>query len=481
MSSAGAKILIRIGLIVIGMAIGLALGYGYGITRASSTTADDPDSHVDDAHDHEEPGHAHPHPGDDHEDEAEEDVLVLSAAAAENLELKIGPAEVSDHFRELLIPGRVKERAGRSDLSITAPVGGVVSEVLVVPGQSIQLDTPLFLLRVTDEELTAAQLKLLENVTRQNVVQRELKRLEPLTDSGVVLGKRRRELAYEIDQLAAEQENRLQELTLRGLSERQVERIVTESKLLREVIITAENQFSGEHAALSADDSYLVESLSISAGAAVKRGELLCDLADHRTLLIEGQAFETDLESLLKLKANDWGITAEFGHQQHGDHSHQYAETGLRISHLSSRVDPATQTFLFYLPITNIVVDETSNENGDRFKTWRFFPGQQVHLRVPVEKWDEQFKIPLDAVVQDGAEWFVYRQHLHGTPVSGEPLEFEPVAVRVLYRDDRFVILSPHGQLRPDEPIAQNNAYQLHQAFKMRSTAGVASHHGHEH
>ena len=481
MSSVGAKILIRTGLVAIGMAIGLALGYGYGITRASSSAEDSSASHAtDDTNGQEDPGHAHPHP-DDQPEATHEDVLMLSVEAAENLELEIGPAEISDHFRELLIPGRVRERTGKSDLAIAAPVGGVVSEVLVVPGQSIELDTPLFLLRVTDEQLTDAQLKLLENVTRQDVIQRELKRLEPLTDSGFLTGRRRRELAYELDQLAAQQENRIQELTLRGLSDRQVKQILTESKLLRELTITARNQFSGEHVALNEGDSYLVESLSISAGAAVLRGDSLCDLADHRTLLIEGQAFETDLQSLLKLKANDWGITAEFGHQQHGDHSHQHAETGLRISHLSSRVDPATQTFLFYVPITNTIVDETSTDDGQRFQTWQFFPGQQVHLRVPVEKWDQQFTVPLEAVVQDGAEWFVYRQHLHGPPTPGEPVEFEPVEVRVLYRDDRHVILSPHGQLRPNELIAQNNAYQLHQAFKMRATGGAASHHGHEH
>lgn len=513
MSNTGAKILLRLGLIVAGLAVGLAIGYGYGFTRGStSPVAADADTHAghvphenhaghDHAghnhaahghahdtdthagHSHQDDAHGHPHATGDHgESDHEDEVLVLSAEAVGNLELVTGPAKISDHFRELLIPGRVVETPGKSDVSVAAPTGGVISKVMVTPGQSIQPDTELFALRVTDEELTSAQLKLLEIVARQKVVRRELKRLEPLSESGIVTGKRSRELAYECDQLAADKNNRVQELTMRGMSESDIENIVSDAAMLQTVTITAKDLFNGDEPASPSDSPLTLESLNVSAGDSVKRGDLLCRMADHQALQIEGQAFETDLESLLTMKQNGWTITAEFGHKQHGDHSHKHAESDLKISHISGRVDPSTQTFLFYIPITNSVVDETTNENGKRYQAWRFVPGQQVHLRVPVEMWDKQFKVPLDAVVQDGAEWFVYRQHLHGAPKSGEPIEVEPVPVRVLYRDDRFAILSPHDQLRPNELIAQNNAYQLHQAFKMKSSGGGGhSHHGHEH
>ena len=277
--------------------------------------------------------------------------------------------------------------------------------MIATPGQSIQADTPLFDLRVTDEELTNAQLKLLEIVARQKVVQREIKRLAPLTESGIVSGKRRRELAYECDQLTADKNNRVQELTLRGLSESEIEKIISDAEMLQTVTITAKDFFNDDESASPSDNTMTLESLNVSAGDSVKRGDLLCRMADHQALRIEGQAFETDVESLLKLKQNDWGITAEFGHKQHGDHSHKHAESDLKISYISGRVDPETQTFLFYLPIENTVVDESTNENGQRYQTWQYVPGQQVHLRIPVEMWDKQFKVPLDAVVQDGAEW----------------------------------------------------------------------------
>ena len=148
MSSTGAKILIRLGLIVAGLVIGLALGYGYGTMR--TTTATSSDGHETDGHatHGSHAGHDHPHSGGSQHDEShahgpdshgpdshgdhsaddhEDSVLVLSAEAAENLQLVTGPAEISDHFRELLIPGRVVETPGKSDVSVTAPTGGVVS------------------------------------------------------------------------------------------------------------------------------------------------------------------------------------------------------------------------------------------------------------------------------------------------------------------------------------------------------------------
>ena len=492
MSSTGANILFRLGLIVAGLTVGLAIGYGYGFTRAAASTNYDSHDHEDHQKNH-APSHAHTeddheHPHDAAEDthavkEHEEDVLLLSPEAVENLELTIGPATISDYTRDLLIPGRVAETPGRSDISVAAPVGGVVTDVMVTPGQAVLPDTVLFALRVTDEELINAQLKLLEIVARQNVIQRELRRLKPLTDNGIVTGKRSRELAYESDQLAADKNNRFQELKMRGMSPSEVESIVSHSTMLQRITITSRELANITKVANDISNSHTltVESLNVSPGDSVKRGDLLCRLADHQALQIEGQAFETDIEALLKLKENGWGITAEFGHKQQRDHSHRHAETGLTISHINSRVDPETQTFRFYVPIKNTVIEETTTDSGQRYQTWRFLPGQQVHLRVPIDSWDNQLKVPLDAVVQDGAEWFIYRQHIHGTPNPADPIEVEPVPVRVVYRDDRFAILSPHGRLRPNTLIAQNNAYQLHQAFKMKSSGGGGHHHGHEH
>lgn len=493
MSTVGVKILIRVALTVLGLALGLALGYGYGYTRGeafaesgvsdhreSSTShsgqARNEDDHAHDDHAHAHAGHAHGHhaPDDDHGDE---DVLIVSPEAVANLGLRTGPAEISDHFRERLIPGRVSENPGKSHISITAPTGGVVSKVLISRGQSIRPDTPLFQLRVTDEELTTAQLKLLEIVSRKKVIKRELARLKPLSD--IVLGKRQRELEYECDTLTAEENSRIQELALRGLDKKQIQEILDTAEMIREITVPARQARDSDEN--SSEFTLVVDDLLVSPGTAVARGDLLCDLANHNRLQIEGQAFEADLESLLRLKSKDWRITAEFGHNQHGDHAHSYAETGLKISHLNSRVDPADQTFLFYIDLDNTIIDETVNDAGEKYQTWKFVPGQKVHLRIPVEKWTEQFKVPLAAIVQDGAEWFVYRQHVHGTPDPEDSIELEPIEVRVLYRDDRFAILSPHGKLRPRQPIALNNAYQLHQAMKMKSSGGGAAHHGHSH
>ena len=119
----------------------------------------------------------------------EEEHVALTRNAFENLGLRLGRLTRGDYWKSVLMPGEVVEIPGRSDLSVSAPVTGVVEEVRILPGESIAAQQPLFVIRITDEELTDAQAKLLAALVRQDVVRQEIQRLDPIIQSGAVSGK----------------------------------------------------------------------------------------------------------------------------------------------------------------------------------------------------------------------------------------------------------------------------------------------------
>lgn len=104
--------------------------------------------------------------------------------------------------------------------------------------------------------------------------------------------------------------------------------------------------------------------------------------------------------------------------------------------------------------------------------TWKYRVGQRLEVRVPVEAWEQQIVLPVDAAVKDGADWFVFQQ-------NGE--HFERVAVHVKYRDQSNVVIENDGAIFPGDVIAMRSAHQMQMAIKNKSGAGADPHAGHNH
>lgn len=448
---------------------------------------------------------------DEHDDEhIEEGVVHLTEEAVFNLDLQFGKITASDYFRYIVVPGEIIEKPGHSDHAVAAPVDGVVTAVHVSPGQAVQPGASLFDLQVTDEALSNAQIELLDVLTRTEVVDAELRRLAPLVSSGTVSGKRQIELEYERKQLTAKQNLHVQQLLARGLDNLQVDVIIEERQLLRTLPIALTPQHSHGRA-VAADTAqtrspdlpqsvfpagylepvgdgwdYTVEVLQVFPGKSVKRGDDLCHVAYHTVLYIQGQAFEGDLEAITNLDEYGWTVTAEFG-----IHGRDSTRENLRVLFLDNHVDPQSQTFHFYVPLDNEVVRDTRDAEGNRYRTWKFKPGQRLHVRIPTEKWEQQVKLPKDAIVQDGPEVYVYRLlddlHGHGHEAKEhdendhhhDSIELERVPVKLLHRDDRFAILADDGRLQIGDTITMNAAYQVHLAGKVQSSGGAGHDHHH--
>jgi multidrug efflux pump subunit AcrA (membrane-fusion protein) len=255
------------------------------------------------------------------------------------------------------------------------------------------------------------------------------------------------------------------------LSEEQIDGILAKRTLLSHLLVSSPVQ-DGEKPSDGADQKSIpplqVETLNVEQGQYVKAGDLLCVLADYSELQIEGKAFEQDMPALDNAAAKDWSVTAVLAGQGRG----QSTVPGLKILSVANTVDPESRALLFHVQLPNQLIRDRQTSDGRRFCGWQFKPGQRLQLLVPVERWENRIVLPIDAVVQDGAESYVFEK-------NGD--HFDRRAVRVVYRDPRSVVLANDGTVAPGKTVIVAGAYQVHLAMKNKSSGPPDPHAGHSH
>ncbi len=415
--------------------------------------------------------HDHDHAGEheeehDHADHDEGSSIELSANGLKNIGFEPFEVQKSDFDKKLALPAIVAERPGRSRIHITASISGIVTEIYAVEGQGVEANSPLFELRITNEAMVAAQRDFLRTSESLNVVNRELDRLQSMPE-GVIAGRRILEQEYEKQKLEASLLAERQALVVHGLAEEQVENILTTRQLLRTITINAPRHVHKDDGC-EGDHLFHVQKLPVSQGQQVETGQELAVLADHCELFIEGRAFEDDAARLREAAKQDWNVE---GTLLVGDKQKEVVD-GLKLLYLSDHIDPDSRAFKFYLRLPNEIVLDQETVPGRRFIEWRFKPGQRMELRVPIERWEKQLVLPVEAIVDEGAEAYVYRQ-------NGD--HFDRVSVHVEHRDRDAVVVANNGSLFPGDVIAGEGAYQMHLALKNKAGGGVDPHAGHSH
>lgn len=405
---------------------------------------------------------AHTHPGD-----VRATSLQLSEQAEKNVGLQLVTIEPRDFHRTITVPAMVIERPGRTELKVSAQMTGIVTRVYPIRGEAVAPGQPLFELRLTHEDLVATQIAFLQTVEQLDVVKREVSRLEEPTSSGAVPGKRLLEFQYEQQKAEALLRAQRQGLILHGLTDEQVDGIVASRRLVQDVTTVApppaDCGSSGQH-----EELLQVAELAVAPGEHVSAGTRLCTLTDHCELYVEGRAFEHDAEALNRA-AND-GVSVSAVVEGNGSGKHEVP--GLRILYVQNQVEVDSRALKFYLRLPNELVRNESTPDGHRFVGWRYKPGQRVEVLVPVERWPKRIVLPVEAVVQEGVDWFVYRQ-------VGDRFQRRPVHVE--YRDQRHAVIETDGTLFPGDVVAGKGAYQIHLALKNQAGGGVDAHAGHNH
>ncbi len=393
--------------------------------------------------------------------------LEMSEQAQKNVGLQLVTVEAQDFDRTINLPAMVKTRPGRTEINVSAPMTGIVTRIYPIRGEAVTAGQPLFDLRLTHEDLVDTQSAFLETIEQLDVIKREVARLDEVTSSGAIAGKRLLERQYEQQQAEARLRAQQQAMILHGITEDQVDAIKTTRRLFQEMTVFAPQPV--ETSKDGTDEHLLqVSDVKVATGQHVQAGDLLCVLSDHAVLYIEGQGFEEDSGELNEAANAGSPITAVIDANGKGPHT----VSDLRILYLENEVELESRALRFYMRLPNELVRNEQTEDGHRFIGWRFKPGQRVQLRVPVERWKNRLVVPVDAVVEEGADRFVFQQ-------NGRRFDRKPVVVE--YRDQRWAVLGNDGGLFPGDVVVASGAYQMHLTMKNKAGGGVDPHAGHNH
>ena len=474
-----------------------------------------------------------PHAGHDHGARAghgraeEPESIRLSEQARGTLGLRTAKVARSTFDRTVEAPGVVAERPGRTSLRVAAPMTGVLTDVFVTEGQAVEPGDPLFVLRLTHEDVVRAQTEYLATLEALDVEDREIARLRR-AGSGIVAGKVVLEREYEKQKLAGRLKAQRQALLLHGLDDAQIAGIADTRNLVREILVDVpvphdphepghgerhdpavraaalravsrraqappgvrsgeppERPSAGEPAAPLTAAPLTVAPLTVARlrgrpGDSVDAGAELAELHDLRRLYIEGRAFAADAAAVARAAEQGRPVVAVpadgllgAGGSTDADGERPVAEPvpGLRIVHVANEVGANSRTLPFYVGLPNELLRDADTPDG-RFVTWRYKPGQRMRLRVPVRRYENVIVLPTRAVAESGAERFVFVE-------NGRTFERRPVTVR--FADGRQVVVADDGSVLPGETVAVTAAHQLQMA--MRNAAGGAPdpHAGHRH
>ncbi len=440
---------------------------------APKVAAEDSGDHA--GHDHGEEGHE----GHDHAGHDESSSLHLSEQARRNIGLSketLQPIKLGVFTRTLNVPARVVELPGRTQVQVASPMTGVVASVHVVQGEAVAPGTLLFKVRLTHEDLVQAQAMFLKTLGELDVEDREIARLTSLDTSGVIAGKRLLERQYSKQKLKAVFNANRESLLLHGLSAEQIDSIIQDRRLLRELEVRAPALPSHSSVVQSAENPHLfmVQKINLNPGSMVRTGDPMAVLADFDELYVEGRAFEHDAEEIThasKMQAAGepgWDITAVLENNGQG----MKTIDGLKVVYIDNEIESDSRAQRFFVKLPNHIVQDSQSAEGHRFLTWRFKPGQRMQLRVPIEQWSDRIVLPVDAVAREGAETFVFLE-------NGDHFDRRPVHVE--HQDQMWVVIANDGSLFPGDTVALTGAHQMQVALKNKAGGGVDPHAGHNH
>jgi membrane fusion protein, heavy metal efflux system len=392
--------------------------------------------------------------------------IIVNEQAQTNLGLTAKPLKAQTFWKTIPVPGMVVDRPGQSDRGVVAPASGVVSKVNRFPGDMVQPGEVLFTLKLLSESLFLTQTDLFKTTQEIALAQAQRKRLKD--SGGSVSESRLIEVDNQITRLEVAVKAYRQELLNRGFAPDMIDGVAG-GKFVNEIAIvvpprpTEAKTPSPLSASTGSNDppsAFEVQELKVDLGQQVQAGQTLCLLADHQKLAIEGRAFRDETPLLEKSVKEKWPVEVDF--QEDPAAGWDELKQPFRIRHMSNTIDPVNRTFAFLMPLENqsrVVEDE-----GRTQTLWRFRPGQKVKLLLRVEKLDNVFVLPADAVAHDGPEAFVFTQNVN---------TFERMPVRVLLQDRQQVVLANDGSMLPGSYVVQGAAAQLNRMVKAGGPSGV--------
>ncbi|MFN0020609.1 MAG: efflux RND transporter periplasmic adaptor subunit [Pirellulaceae bacterium] len=392
----------------------------------------------------------------------------ISPQARKNLGLVSKPVQPTTYWRIIEIPALIIDRPGVSDRGVVSPVTGVVTKILAYPGDAVEPGGELFSVRIVSEPLHASQLEIFKASREIEISLAQKKRIAELADVGTIARNKIVEIDNQISRLQVLTQAYRQDLLTRGLSQERID-AAAQGDFVTEIIVHAPGQ-AQENTAAGTEEGvspvvkrlplgFELQELKVELGQQVQTGQVLCSLADHRALQIEGRGFKEDLPLIQEAARQNWQLTVDFDQVPQG--KWPLPPDKLGIHHVANTIDSESRTFAFFLALEN--QSQAYLRDGKSHFLWRFRPGDRVRLRVPVEKLENVLVLPHQALVREGPEAYVFRQ-------NGDLFDRRPV--HVLHEDRLNVVLANDNNIRPGSYIAQGGAASLNRVLKAQMTSG---------
>lgn len=403
-------------------------------------------------------------------------VLEISEQARKNLGLVAKQAKAQEFWRSVLIPGEIADRPGVSDRGVTSPVVGIVSAIHAFPGDTIRPGESMFTLRLFSEYLQNTQSELFKATQEIQLIQQEINRLSEATRSGAVPESRLIESRQQLKRQTTLIRSYEQDLLTRGLNPEQVEQVASGTfvstievaappAIPQQAWLSPKATNSIRQVSTVSEPSseigiaFEVQELSVELGQQVQAGQVLAQLSNHQSLYVVGHAFKREAQYLEQAAQQGRVVSIEFAEE--GDQRWPDLQQSFTIRHLSNSIDSASRTFDFFVPLVNQF--QAFDKANETFLVWRFRPGQRARIHVPVEKFENVFVLPSEAVVREGPEAYVFRQ-------NGDL--FKQLPVHVLYEDRRSVVIANDGKIAAGSYVAQNSAASLNRVLKAQTASG---------
>ncbi len=398
---------------------------------------------------------------------AETSQIVLTDQAIDNLGLTAKSVQPRTYWKTIQVPGMVTDRPGRSDLGIVSPVNGVVARINYFPGDTVEPGDVLFTIRLLSETLHRTQSDLLKAAHDIDLAQATRSRLK--NASSALPAARIIEVDNQITRLQVAVQAYRQELSNRGLTTDQIDG-VTKGQFVKQidVVVPSESsdvkpmatpviiQMAGEESIPKSVATFEVEECNVELGHQVKAGQRICLLANHQLLSIEGRAFRDETLLLERSVKEGWPVAVDFQENQASDWPP--VEQTFPIRHIANTIDPVNRTFAFRMPLEN--ESHIVNHGDNTQLLWRFRPGQKVRILVRVDRLDDVFVLPSEAVTRDLAEAFVFTQNVN---------TFDRKPVRILAEDHEYTVIANDGSIIPGSFVVQNAAAQLNRMTKSQT------------
>ncbi len=332
-----------------------------------------------------------------------QDKFPVSESQLKSLGIAVVAVRADAEAVTLSLPAQVKLPTGAEHI-VSAPLGGMVTQLLVQPNDAVKAGAPL--LRIVSPELGTLQLQLMQAASRHGLVRALAKREQALFDEGIIARRRVEEANAALAEVDASLRQSRAALRLAGMSPAAIARVAGGGQ-------------PEDGMTLTASRAGIVTGIDVKAGQRVEPATPLMQLTHAGSTILEIQAPAAE--------AAAWKVGNKV--------QVQGRNATARVASVGSMVNGASQTVL-------IRADVAAGADVR--------PGEMLTVLQPLSAGKDSFDLPLSAVVHDGQATVVFVRTASG---------FEARTVRVLQSAGQRVRLG--GALKAGDKVAVSGVVAL--------------------